>query len=168
MRAENLSGAMSVEQRARRKQFYSIRAMSCRWRLLWTGKKLRLVIADAIPQPKQVFSNRSLTRNLLCRTCRDNSKRVNAIDQFGVTKGKPNPTDKSRSAGTGMVFWQTTLLRGDARMRNKFRWTNAYRYALCKWIKCRCYGNHDAGKGAERLIFRNTEKSSSSLTNNHE
>ncbi|HEX8288913.1 MAG TPA: hypothetical protein VF556_13005 [Pyrinomonadaceae bacterium] len=72
-------------------------------------KKLRLVIADATPQPKRVFQTDFDAAGFAPNVARQ-FKRVNAIDQFG-NEGKP--VQPTKAEVTGAEWLQTVLLRGE-------------------------------------------------------
>src|SRR5882724_6585621 len=70
--------------------------------------RLRLVIADATPEPKRVFSTEFDAKGFAPRAPRQ-FKRVNAIDQVG-NEGRPIQPTKAQVVGS---LWQeTVLLRG--------------------------------------------------------
>ena len=72
-------------------------------------KKLRLVVADATPQPKRVFQTDFDAAGFAPNVPRQ-FKRVNAIDQFG-NEGKP--VQPTKAEVTGAEWLQTILLRGE-------------------------------------------------------
>ncbi|MCA1624250.1 MAG: hypothetical protein LC768_06410 [Acidobacteria bacterium] len=117
--------------------------------------KLRLVIADATPQPKRVFQTEFDAKSFVPNVPRQ-FKRVNAIDQFG-NEGKP--VQPTKAEVTGAEWLQTTLLRGagaDAKQipMDKTRFTD---------MRCANESNvvvsvTDAGKGAEKIDIYGTPK----------
>jgi hypothetical protein len=72
-------------------------------------KKLRLIVADASPQPKRMFQTDFDAAGFASGVARQ-FKRVNAIDQFG-NEGKP--VQPTKAEVTGAEWLQTILLRGE-------------------------------------------------------
>jgi hypothetical protein len=73
-------------------------------------KKLRLIVADANPQPKKMFQVDFDADGFAPNVARQ-FKRVNAIDQVG-NEGKP--VQPTKAEVTGAEWLQTILLRGSA------------------------------------------------------
>jgi hypothetical protein len=118
--------------------------------------KLRLVIADATPQPKRVFQTEFDAKEFAPNVARQ-FKRVNAIDQFR-NEGRPAQPTKARV--TGAEWLQTLLLRGagaEAKQlpMDKTRFTD---------MRCSSEENivvtvTDAARGAEKIdIFGSRQK----------
>jgi len=117
--------------------------------------KLRLVIADATPQPKRVFQVEFDAKTFAPNVPRQ-FKRVNAIDQFG-NEGKP--VQPTKAEVTGAEWLQTFLMRGagaDAKQipMDKTRFTD---------MRCPNGSNivvnvTDAAKGAEKIDVFGTPK----------
>ena len=117
--------------------------------------KLRLVIADATPQPKRVFQIEFDAKTFAPNTPRQ-FKRVNAIDQFG-NEGKP--VQPTKAEVTGAEWLQTILLRGagaDAKQipMDKTRLTDM----RCSSEKHIVVTATDAAKGAEKIDVYGTPK----------
>lgn len=70
--------------------------------------RLRLVIADATPEPKRIFSTEFDAKGFAPRAPRQ-FKRVNAIDQVG---NEGRPIQPTKAWVTGAVWQETSLLRG--------------------------------------------------------
>jgi hypothetical protein len=70
--------------------------------------RLRLVIADAGPQPKRVFSTEFDAKGFAPRVLRQ-FKRVNAIDQVG---NEGHPIQPTKAQVVGSLWQETFLLRG--------------------------------------------------------
>jgi hypothetical protein len=118
--------------------------------------KLRLVVADASPQPKRAFQIEFDAKGFTPNVPRQ-FKRVNAIDQFH-NEGKPVQPTKAQV--TGAEWLQTILLRGagaEAKQipMDKTRFTD---------MRCSSEANivvttTDASKGAEKIdIFGSPQK----------
>jgi hypothetical protein len=80
--------------------------------------RLRLVIADAGPHPKRVFSTEFDAKGIAPRVPRQ-FKRVNAIDQVG---NEGRPIQQTKAQVTGAVWQETYLLRASGE-RDRFPMT---------------------------------------------
>jgi hypothetical protein len=118
-------------------------------------KKLRLIVADANPQPKKMFQVDFDAEGFAPNVARQ-FKRVNAIDQFG-NEGKP--VQPTKALVTGAEWLQTILLRGEG--------ANAKQIPMDKtrFTDMRCAdASHivvtstDATKGAEKIDIYGTPK----------
>ncbi len=117
--------------------------------------KLRLVIADAAPQPKRVFQVEFDAKTFAPNVPRQ-FKRVNAIDQFG-NEGKPAQPTKAEVMGAEWL--QTILMRGagaDAKQipMDKTRFTDM----RCPNEKNIVVNITNAAKGAEKIDVFGTPK----------
>jgi len=118
-------------------------------------KKLRLIVADAVPQPKKMFQVDFDAASFAPNVARQ-FKRVNAIDQFG-NEGKPVQLTKAEVIGAEWL--QTILLRGEGAgakqiPMDKTRFTD---------MRCANESNvvvtaTDAAKGAEKVDIFGTPK----------
>lgn len=111
-------------------------------------KKLRLIVADANPQPKKMFQVDFDADGFAPNVARQ-FKRVNAIDQFS-NEGKPVQSTKAQV--TGAEWLQTILLRGsgaDAKQipMDKTRFTDM----RCSDQSHIVVTTTDAAKGAEKV-----------------
>jgi hypothetical protein len=118
-------------------------------------KKLRLIVADAAPQPKKMFQVDFDAEGFAPNVMR-HFKRVNAIDQFG-NEGKKVQLTKAQV--TGAEWLQTILLRGsgaDAKQipMDKTRFTDM----RCSDEAHIVVTATDAAKGAEKVDIFGTPK----------
>jgi hypothetical protein len=131
------------------KQFYWFPGDTVQIAVMIVGpKKLRLIVADAVPQPKKMFQVDFDAAGFAANVVRQ-FKRVNAIDQFG-NEGKP--VQPTRAEVTGAEWLQTILLRGEGGNAkqipmDKTRFTD---------MRCASEANVvvmaiDAAKGAEKV-----------------
>ena len=123
--------------------------------LLVGPKKLRLIVADANPQPKKMFQVDFDAEGFAPNVTRQ-FKRVNAIDQFG-NEGKPVQPTKAQV--TGAEWLQTILLRGAGAETkqipmDKTRFTNM----RCSDESHIVVTTTDAAKGAEKIDIYGTPK----------
>lgn len=123
--------------------------------LLVAPKKLRLIVADANPQPKKMFQVDFDAEGFAPNVMRQ-FKRVNAIDQFG-NEGKPVQPTKAQVSGA--EWMQTILLRGaDAETKqipmDKTRFTDM----RCSDKSHIVVTTTDAAKGAEKVDIYGTPK----------
>ena len=138
------------------KQFYWYPGDTVQIAVLVVGpKKLRLIVADASPQPKRVFQTDFDAVGFAPNVMRQ-FKRVNAIDQFG-NEGKP--VQPTRAEVTGAEWLQTILLRGEG--------ANAKQIPMDKtrFTDMRCANESnvvvtatDAAKGGEKVDIFGTPK----------
>ena len=138
------------------KQFYWSPGDTVQIAVMIVGpKKLRLIVADAIPQPKKMFQVEFDAAGFAPNVVRQ-FKRVNAIDQFG-NEGKP--VQPTRAEVVGAEWLQTILLRGEGASAkqipmDKTRFTD---------MRCANEANvvvtaTDAAKGAEKVDIFGTPK----------
>jgi len=138
------------------KQFYWSPGDTVQMAVIVAGPgKLRLVIADATPQPKRVFQTEFDAKTFVPNAPRQ-FKRVNAIDQFG-NEGKP--VQPTKAEVTGAEWLQTILLRGagaEAKQipMDKTRSTDM----RCSSEKHIVVTAIDAAKGAEKIDIFGTPK----------
>lgn len=123
--------------------------------LLVGPKKLRLIVADANPQPKKMFQVDFDAEGFAPNVARQ-FKRVNAIDQFGNEGKTVQPT---KAQVTGAEWLQTILLRGaGAETRqipmDKTRFTDM----RCSDQSHIVVTTTDAAKGAEKVDIYGTPK----------
>ena len=91
------------------KQFYWYPGDTVQMAVLVAGPgKLRLVIADASPQPKRVFQTEFDAKGFAPNVPRQ-FKRVNAIDQ---RRNEGKPVQPTKAEITGAEWLQTILMRG--------------------------------------------------------
>ncbi|HZH35279.1 MAG TPA: hypothetical protein VEX64_10590, partial [Pyrinomonadaceae bacterium] len=138
------------------KQFYWYPGDTVQIAVLVVGpKKLRLIVADASPQPKRVFQTDFDAVGFAPNVMRQ-FKRVNAIDQFG-NEGKP--VQPTRAEVTGAEWLQTILLRGEG--------ANAKQIPMDKtrFTDMRCANESnvvvtatDVAKGGEKIDIFGTPK----------
>jgi hypothetical protein len=138
------------------KQFYWFPGDTVQIAVMIVGpKKLRLIVADAVPQPKKMFQVDFDATGFAPNLARQ-FKRVNAIDQFG-NEGKPVQPTKAEVVGAEWL--QTILLRGEGASAkqipmDKTRFTD---------MRCASETNvvvtpTDAAKGAEKVDIFGTPK----------
>ena len=118
-------------------------------------KKLRLIVADAVPQPKKMFQVDFDAEGFAPNVARQ-FKRVNAIDQFN-NEGKPVQATKAHV--TGAEWLQTIVLRGagtEAKQipMDKTRFTDM----RCSNESHIVVNTTDAAKGAEKIDIYGTPK----------
>ena len=137
------------------KQFYWYPGDVVQIAVLAVGpKKLRLVVADATPQPKRIFQTDFDAAGFAPGVARQ-FKRVNAIDQFG-NEGKP--VQPTRAEVTGAEWLQTILLRGEGAAAKQIPMDGA------RMTDMRCpaaniiVGATDAAKGAEKIDIYGTPR----------
>jgi hypothetical protein len=91
------------------KEFYWYRGDVVKMAIIVAGPgRLRLVVADATPDPKRVFSTEFDAKGFAPNKPRQ-FKRVNAIDQVG---NEGHPIQPTKALVTGSLWQETLLLRG--------------------------------------------------------
>lgn len=118
-------------------------------------KKMRLIVADAVPQPKKMFQVDFDAAGFAPNVVRQ-FKRVNAIDQFGNEGKSVQPT---RAEVVGAEWLQTILLRGEGASAKQIPMDKT------RFTDMRCPGEAnvvvtaiDQTKGAEKVDIFGTPK----------
>jgi hypothetical protein len=138
-----------------KKEFYWYPGETVQMAVIAVGpKKLRLIVADALQQPKKMFQVDFDAEGFMAGVPRQ-FKRVNAIDQRG-NEGKPVQSTKAEI--TGAEWLQTILLRGSGADAKQLP-MNAARFTD---MRCNAANvivtTTDANKGAEKIDIFGTPK----------